>query len=177
MTVRAGRPCADVTAAVMPLLAKNGLSFSAKPTLDEDGRFVLAYSLRHTSGESDGGVYPLPSGNPQQVGSALTYARRYILSAIVGVAAEEDDDGRAAKDTRVESRPQKHWDPTEQSELREQWELEIAAAKDDAEIADIGKRLLKAKRGGEISPATYEHLAVAGGRRKAELNGGDSRAV
>src|SRR6185369_14548512 len=43
---------AGVSTVVLPLLAKHGLSFSAKPTLDEAGRFVLEYSLRHQSGES-----------------------------------------------------------------------------------------------------------------------------
>ena len=50
---------AGVSTVVLPLLAKHGLSFSAKPTLDEAGRFVLEYSLRHQSGESDTGRYPL----------------------------------------------------------------------------------------------------------------------
>lgn len=34
---------------------------------------------------------------PQQLGSALTYARRYSIQSILGVAAEEDDDGNAAQ--------------------------------------------------------------------------------
>lgn len=87
----------DVSAAVLPALAKHGLSFSAKPTLLDDGKFVLEYTLRHVSGESDTGRYPLsPSGTPQQIGSAITYARRYALSAVTGVVPDEDDDGQAA---------------------------------------------------------------------------------
>lgn len=89
---------ADLSPKVLPLLAKHGLSFSAKPTLDDTGRFVLVYTLRHVSGESDGGVYPLGSGTPQQVGSLITYARRYALLAVTGVApGGEDDDGQAAE--------------------------------------------------------------------------------
>lgn len=88
---------ADVSAAVLPLLGKHGLSFSAKPTLTADGRFVLEYALRHASGEEDRGQWPLQSGsNPQATGSAITYARRYALQAVTGVAPDEDDDDGAA---------------------------------------------------------------------------------
>lgn len=88
---------ADIAAAVHPRLADYGLSFVACPTLDDQGRFGLAYALLHTSGQERAGFYPLPSnGTPQQVGSAITYARRYVLCAVTGVAPE-DDDGRAAE--------------------------------------------------------------------------------
>lgn len=85
--------------AVLPKLGEQGLSFSAKPTL-LDGEFVLVYVLRHTSGDNDGGVYPLPDprkATPQSVGSAISYGRRYCLLAVTGLApAEDDDDGAAA---------------------------------------------------------------------------------
>jgi hypothetical protein len=162
---------ADVSTLVLPLLAKQGLSFSAKPTIDDQGRFVLAYTLRHTSGESDCGSYPLPSGTPQVVGSAITYARRYALCAVTGIAPDEDDDGKAAKETRVTAEKPRDWDPVEQDVLRTGWEAEIADAKTWDEIKDIGKKLLAAKRANEMSPSTYEHLARAGAARKAELNG------
>lgn len=92
---------ASVQAAVFPLLSAAGLAWMARPTWDAEGRFVLAYSLLHgASGEREDGAYPLPDptrGTPQQSGSAITYAKRYCLSAIVGVATE-DDDGKAASD-------------------------------------------------------------------------------
>ena len=37
------------------------------------------------------------SGRPQEIGSALTYARRYSLSALIGIAADEDDDATGAE--------------------------------------------------------------------------------
>lgn len=45
--------------------------------------------------------FPIPSkGTPQQIGSAITYARRYTLCALLQiVTAEEDDDGNAAQRT------------------------------------------------------------------------------
>jgi ERF superfamily len=92
---------ADVSAVVLPLLGSLGLSFSAKPTLNADGKFVLAYRLLHVSGDSDEGEYPLPSGGTaQELGSAITYARRYALCSVVGVAPDKDDDGAAANPRR-----------------------------------------------------------------------------
>jgi hypothetical protein len=90
----------DLSAVVLPLLAKQGLSWMTLPTYDEHGRFVLQYELLHTSGEKRTGSYPLPTGTAWEVGSALTYGRRYTLSAVTGVAADEDDDGQAAQDAR-----------------------------------------------------------------------------
>jgi len=98
---------ADVTAALMPRLGALGLSFMCRPMLDENGRFVLKYQLQHVSGEASYGDYPLPSsGSPQQIGSAITYARRYCLLAVTGAAPDdEDDDGQAAESARADGLP------------------------------------------------------------------------
>lgn len=86
----------DVTEAIMPLMAQLGLSFVACPTIWTD-RFVLAYQLLHTGGESISGWYPLPSsGASQEIGKAVTYARRYALCAVTGLAPGGDDDDAAA---------------------------------------------------------------------------------
>jgi len=78
-------------------------AFMCKPTM-LDGRMVLMYSLLHSSGEREDGIYPLPqNATPQQLGSAITYGRRYCLCAVTGVAADEDDDGKAA--TVAEEKP------------------------------------------------------------------------
>jgi len=86
----------EITDALMPALAKHGLSFIAKPTMHE-GQFVLSYSLLHESGEREDGHYPLSGGTPQARGSEITYARRYCLCAVTGVAPESDDDGATAE--------------------------------------------------------------------------------
>lgn len=88
----------DVNEALLPALAAVGLAFTALPTIDGD-RFVLGYSLLHTSGQERAGVYPLPDparATPQQIGSAITYARRYCILAVTGLAPDPDDDGQAA---------------------------------------------------------------------------------
>jgi hypothetical protein len=99
----------DVVAAAYPILSKHGLAFMAKPMLNAEGHLVLAYKLLHESGDAEGGEYPLPpNGTPQQMGSAITYARRYTFCAVTGVVSEEDDDGKAAPQEREPtSRPRK----------------------------------------------------------------------
>lgn len=79
-----------------PIKGRHGLSFSSVPTW-RDGEFVLEYTLRHESGETIVGVWPLgdPMVNPQDMGKLITYYRRYAECAVLGVAPGGDDDGGA----------------------------------------------------------------------------------
>lgn len=87
--------------AVRGPLAKHGLSFTQTTHMHEGG-LVLRTTLMHASGQSISSDYPLPliMDKPQQMGSALTYARRYSLAAICGIAADEDDDANAAQSAK-----------------------------------------------------------------------------
>jgi len=88
---------ANLSEAVLPLLAKHGLSFVAMPGSSSEGRMSLNYHLMHESGEALTGEFPISAeGGIQQLGGRITYARRYILAAIVGIAADEDDESRLA---------------------------------------------------------------------------------
>lgn len=84
---------ADVTEVVLPLLGAHGLAWITVPTFDDVRGFGLHYELRHETGESISGVYPLPapSAAAQSIGAAITYARRYTLCAVTGVAPGGDD--------------------------------------------------------------------------------------
>lgn len=88
---------ASVWDACKKALSDNGIAIIQKPDFNEQ-ELWLETMLLHTSGESIVGRYPLrPTQNtPQAYGSALTYSRRYSLSAMVGIVTEEDDDGSAA---------------------------------------------------------------------------------
>jgi hypothetical protein len=88
---------ADVVKVVLPALAKHGLAWVTAPDITEHG-MVLRYELRHTSGDAITGSWPLPDGaKAQELGSWITYGRRYTLGAVTGIAPDEDDDGNAAK--------------------------------------------------------------------------------
>lgn len=82
----------DVSARVLPLLGRHGLAWVTRPYL-QDNLLVLEYRLLHESGEDITGLYPLgAAATPaQQMGAAITYARRYTLCAVTGVAPGGDD--------------------------------------------------------------------------------------
>jgi hypothetical protein len=88
----------DIMDAIRDLMISLGLIWVCKPDIIA-GQFVLTYSLRHVpSGEHADGAMPLPAaGGPQATGSAITYFRRYALTAVLNIVLE-DDDGRAAQD-------------------------------------------------------------------------------
>jgi hypothetical protein len=95
-----------LTEIIFPKLSENGLAYTAAPDLDENGQFGLRARLIHTSGEEIGGFYPLgnPNNPAQAIGSAITYARRYALLALTGVApADEDDDGASANEAQAKA--------------------------------------------------------------------------
>lgn len=90
-------------------LSKNKLSVS-QLILYENGFSFLESLLLHSSGEWLSSKYPIIpiDGKPQSLGSAITYARRYSLSSLVGIASEEDDDGNQA--SGIDKKPKKSWD-------------------------------------------------------------------
>ncbi|WP_181158355.1 ERF family protein [Microbacterium sp. MYb64] len=90
----------DVSEVVLPLLGRHGLAWTAQPTLVGE-HFVLRYALMHESTDQGiEGLYPLPDPAqtpPQSLGSAITYARRYTLCSVTGIApGGDDDDAQAA---------------------------------------------------------------------------------
>ena len=89
---------AAVRNAIIPVFARHGLSVVQDLQATDRGISCLTILL-HSSGERmDIGplVMPASKADAQGFGSAATYARRYALLAMAGVAGEEDDDGNAA---------------------------------------------------------------------------------
>ena len=79
--------------AAKPALTKYGLSIAQFCEPSEAGTLALTTMLMHKSGQYIAGteVLPLAKTDPQGYGSAMTYARRYGLAAMVGVCPEDDD--------------------------------------------------------------------------------------
>jgi hypothetical protein len=94
---------ATIAPVVMPLLAKHGLAFTTLPTAGE--RPLLVAMLVHTSGQYVTGELPITGRTPQEIGSSLTYGRRYLLGCLTGVVTDDDDDGHLAE--RAARRPRK----------------------------------------------------------------------
>lgn len=90
-------------AEVKPLLNELGLIIM-QPIKVEEGRAILKTSLFEADGIGNlSSEIPLPEGlDPQQMGSAITYYRRYALLSMLFIEAE-DDDGASA--TAAYSRP------------------------------------------------------------------------
>jgi hypothetical protein len=82
-----------------PVLNGHGLALVQFPTVSDLGAPVLRTILIHgPSGEQlTADMALLVTGTTmQQLGSAITYARRYAWAAVLGVATEADDDGNSA---------------------------------------------------------------------------------
>lgn len=88
---------ASIWEACRDALTENGIGVIQAPFSAEHGEIGLETMLLHASGQfmSRSFTMPVPQFTPQGVGSALTYARRYALAAMVGVSPD-DDDGEGA---------------------------------------------------------------------------------
>ena len=78
---------------VLPVLTKHGLTIIQLPS-----GTGLTTTLAHTSGQYISQTMDLMpvKADPQAQGSAITYARRYAVSAVLSLNVDEDDDGNAA---------------------------------------------------------------------------------
>lgn len=94
-------PLDEVLAKTRPALSKNELALTQ--ILHSEGAIMLLETmLAHKSGEFIVSVVKLASvpQDPKELGSLITYARRYAVQCILGVASEEDDDGEQAVPNR-----------------------------------------------------------------------------
>ena len=87
------------------VLAPNGLSVAQTFEATDGAHMNITTTLLHVSGQWIGGTLSMipQQATPQGIGSAITYGRRYALAAILGIVADEDDDGEAASHPREES--------------------------------------------------------------------------
>lgn len=103
-----------------------GLSYSMFPV--SDGWYIgVDVILMHTSGQwlSERFMFPMSSDayNPaQEAGKIITYARRYALSAILGITADEDVDAGEGQQNKVETTSKKKDDDvTAESLIKTYW--------------------------------------------------------
>jgi hypothetical protein len=97
-------------------LSSNGIAYVQAPRVEGDV-LMLDTRLAHSSGQWIECEYPVCKFpvQPQIMGIAMTYARRYSLFSFVGIAGE-DDDGNGAKDVKVEGPDTKEYITPEQVE-------------------------------------------------------------
>ncbi len=92
--------------AVIDALHANGIALMQRNVPCESGVSVETILL-HTSGETiSGGILHVPASkqDAQGYGSALTYARRYGILTLCGIAPEDDDGNAASRPAKAEPR-------------------------------------------------------------------------
>jgi len=130
-------------------LSSNGLSIVQSPEESDSGIAVVTMML-HSSGQWIRSRYTMPVSkvDAQAVGSAITYARRYALSSIVGIAPEDDDGNGAAEKPPTKQQSQQEKKPVQKQETKtlppysdesfaankEKWAESIKAGKNTAQV-------------------------------------------
>jgi len=125
----------NIQDAISNPLSESGLAYSQSPT----GVNGLCTILIHAeSGEyfMDEFIMPVSKQNdPQAVGSAITYAKRYSLSSVLGLNIDEDDDGNKAAN-KQDAPVEKAW----LNPKTEKWSSAIEALRGGYDIAVIKKK-------------------------------------
>ena len=150
---------------VRPLLAKYGLAVAQFPKF-EDGKVGVRSILLHEEGAYlEDTIFLELEGNrsmnaAQVSGSIISYARRYALAAILGVA-QEDDDGRQFASTSPSSE-QKPVVAAKPKQAEKDWPAFVAQAKSDiakmttdSELANWHK-----KNAAEVEDLSYKDSAL-----------------
>ena len=128
----------SVWAACRKQLSENGLSVIQSPEESSHGISVVTM-LCHSSGQWIRSKYSMPCDSskltPQVIGSAITYARRYALSAMVGIAPHDDDDGNEASNKPANNveKPKQFLTPDNKSE----WERAVNSFKKNGNLKTV----------------------------------------
>ena len=141
----------NVWDAIREPMTKNGLSITQLPSA-EGNKVMVTGILMHESGEFISSEITLQSkdSTPQAIGSAITYARRYQISAMLGVAPE-DDDGNDAQ-----PKGKKEQDDFSQQERKE------AETLSRSRRADLNKSLQACKTVEEFNTACKQFAKLTG---------------
>lgn len=90
---------ATILDAIEKDMASFGLLLSSRTELIEGVLYTRTYVMHKDSQEVMESIFPVFGSKPQEVGSSITYARRYNIQSLMNLAAE-DDDGNAANKTK-----------------------------------------------------------------------------
>ena len=96
----------SVREACTPELNAEGITV-LQPMIQKDGKSFVRTLLLHTTGEyigSDTEIITAKANDPQAAGSAISYARRYGLQALVSLGSEDDDSEQAMNRGKFQSK-------------------------------------------------------------------------
>lgn len=148
---------ASVWEACRKQLSDNGLSITQCPEESDNG-IAVETMIIHSSGQWIKSRYTMPVSklDAQAVGSAITYARRYALAAIVGIAPEDDDGNAAAKakpEAKQEQKEKKFLTP----EMTGLWKNAKDAFNRDGDLRKVLERFNMTKEHQEQLITECEH--------------------
>lgn len=161
-------------------LTKNGIAVVQRSHPNDRG-VQIETTLVHSSGEwiGDGGLFlPASKVDPQGFGSAMTYARRYGLAAMLQVV-QDDDDGNAAS---VPAPPQRTAEPSppapnkQLERIAQAFDAEpVTPAADDEYTFSFGKN--KGKRISEVDESYLKWLLAQPAKPGYEAKHAETHAV
>lgn len=128
----------DLIAATRPALAENGLAVFNNVTMPGQNVVAVTAVIVHTSGqthETDPIIFQV-DGSPQATGGAITYGRRYSQSALLGVAAEDDNDAGNSEPRTQGSKPANARNSASTAKTESAPEPEPAAGTENEPITD-----------------------------------------
>ena len=161
---------ASVWDAIREPLTSNGLSVIQMVGSNELEKTTLTTRVTHVSGEWIESTWQIPVGkqDPQGLGSAISYARRYALASAIGVV-QDDDDGNAAmprQTQQLEYQP-KHFSLADACE-----KLESVTT-----LEELETEYKKAYREATMSKASTEALTQVKDKVKEKLGSGEVKEV
>lgn len=117
-------PLENVVEAITLAAAPHGLSFIQTPVNGENGAVGVSTLVLHESGEyiefEPLFAMPKKANDVQQLGSTITYLRRYALSSIFGITSDNDDDGNAAVGNGQQQQQRGNYQQQRQQQQRQQ---------------------------------------------------------
>jgi hypothetical protein len=149
----------DLFRAVRGPLTKHGIAIS-QAIEQREGRMFLVSRLLHESGDTLASEWELDwKGGPQDKGSALTYAKRYTLAGLCGVADVEDDDAESVQ----------HPPPLAQAEQKprpraKNQNIPTEPSPEDQRAAD---EVFEARRQAEAQRKAKHHPSFTDGERRS----------
>ena len=127
----------SVYSSIDKALLDNGLVVT-QPMAVIDGQHVLQTVIWHESGQSlESDYYPITSNaDPQKVGAAITYGRRYQLCAMLGITADEDTDAEGVG-ASAKSKATRQPDPAKVESVRKAAKESKPATIDSKQVAEF----------------------------------------
>jgi hypothetical protein len=95
----------DMWDAIRTPLKENGLAVTQSLVGGSSGWTGIKTAVWHSSGQSFAETVEMQTQgrSPQEIGSQITYFKRYALGAVLGIATDDDDDGTVASNAPVQS--------------------------------------------------------------------------